>query len=244
MQKSDCIISVEHVSKFFGDKAVLNDVNLFVRKGEFVTILGPSGCGKTTLLRLIAGFQTASEGEISIAGKEITQTPPHKRPVNTVFQKYALFPHLNVFNNIAFGVENATMEQVVEAAKIANAHDFIMETEHGYDTSIGDRGGKLSGGQRQRVSIARAILKNPPILILDEATSALDTESERLVQEALERLMKTRTTIAIAHRLSTIKNADEICVLYEGEIVERGKHEELLEKDGYYKRLNDMQSLS
>ena len=243
MQKSDCIIGVEHVSKFFGDKAVLNDVNLSVRKGEFVTILGPSGCGKTTLLRLIAGFQTASEGVITIAGKDITQTPPHRRPVNTVFQKYALFPHLNVFNNIAFGVENATMEQVIEAAKIANAHDFIMEKEDGYHTNIGDRGSKLSGGQRQRISIARAILKNPPILILDEATSALDTESERLVQEALERLMKTRTTIAIAHRLSTIKNADEICVLYEGEIVERGKHEELLAKNGYYKRLNDMQSL-
>ena len=157
----------------------------------------------------------------------------------------ALVPRISVFiNNIAFGVENATLEQVMEAAKIANAHDFIMETEHGYNTNIGDRGGKLSGGQRQRISIARAILKNPPILILDEATSALDTESERLVQEALERLMKTRTTIAIAHRLSTIKNADEICVLYEGEIVERGRHEALLEKNGYYKRLNDMQSLS
>ena len=147
------------------------------------------------------------------------------------------------FNNIAFGVENATMEQVVEAAKIANAHDFIMEKPEGYNMNIGDRGGKLSGGQRQRISIARAILKNPPILILDEATSALDTESERLVQEALERLMKTRTTIAIAHRLSTIKNADEICVLYEGEIVERGKHEELIELNGYYKRLHDMQQL-
>ena len=147
------------------------------------------------------------------------------------------------FNNIAFGVEGATMEQVVEAAKIANAHDFIMEKPEGYNTNIGDRGSKLSGGQRQRISIARAILKNPPILILDEATSALDTESERLVQEALERLMKTRTTIAIAHRLSTIKNADEICVLYEGEIVERGTHDELIQKNGYYKRLHDMQSL-
>ena len=146
-------------------------------------------------------------------------------------------------NNIAMGRRGATHEEIVAAAKIANAHDFIMETELGYQTNIGDRGGKLSGGQRQRISIARAILKNPPILILDEATSALDTESERLVQEALERLMKTRTTIAIAHRLSTIRNADEICVLYEGEIVERGRHEELLAKDGYYKKLNDMQSL-
>ena len=163
--------------------------------------------------------------------------------IGNVNQEAILFND-TFFNNIAFGVENATMEQVIEAAKIANAHDFIMETELGYQTNIGDRGGKLSGGQRQRISITRAILKNPPILILDEATSALDTESERLVQEALERLMKTRTTIAIAHRLSTIKNADEICVLYEGEIVERGKHEELLEKNGYYKRLNDMQSLS
>ena len=173
-------------------------------------------------------------------------------PHCTAFQWRGLIGNVNqeailfndtFFNNIAFGVENATMEQVVEAAKIANAHDFIMDTEKGYDTNIGDRGGKLSGGQRQRISIARAILKNPPILILDEATSALDTESERLVQEALERLMKTRTTIAIAHRLSTIRNADEICVLYEGEIVERGRHEELLAKDGYYKKLNDMQSL-
>ena len=243
MQESKSIIEVNGVSKFFGEKTALDHVTLNVKKGEFVTILGPSGCGKTTLLRLIAGFQTASEGVITIAGKDITQTPPHRRPVNTVFQKYALFPHLNVFNNIAFGVENATMEQVIEAAKIANAHDFIMEKEDGYHTNIGDRGSKLSGGQRQRISIARAILKNPPILILDEATSALDTESERLVQEALERLMKTRTTIAIAHRLSTIKNADEICVLYEGEIVERGKHEELIELNGYYKRLHDMQQL-
>ena len=163
--------------------------------------------------------------------------------IGNVNQEAILFND-TFFNNITFGVENATMEQVVEAAKIANAHDFIMETEKGYDTMIGDRGGRLSGGQRQRVSIARAILKNPPILILDEATSALDTESERLVQEALERLMKSRTTIAIAHRLSTIKNADEICVLYEGEIVERGTHDELIALNGYYKKLNDMQSLS
>lgn len=162
--------------------------------------------------------------------------------IGNVNQEAILFND-TFFNNIAFGVEGATMEQVVEAAKIANAHDFIMEKPEGYNTNIGDRGSKLSGGQRQRISIARAILKNPPILILDEATSALDTESERLVQEALERLMKTRTTIAIAHRLSTIKNADEICVLYEGEIVERGTHDELIQKNGYYKRLHDMQSL-
>ena len=150
----------------------------------------------------------------------------------------------SIFNNIAFGVENATMEEVIEAAKIANAHEFIVEKEQGYDTNIGDRGVKLSGGQRQRISIARAILKNPPILILDEATAALDTESERIVQEALERLMSSRTTIAIAHRLSTIRNADEIIVMDEGRIVERGKHAELIEKNGYYKKLNDMQSLA
>ena len=198
-----------------------------------------------TLVDLLPRYHDIHFGEIRIDGVNIKDFRIHdlRGLIGNVNQEAILFND-TFFNNIAFGVENATMEQVVEAAKIANAHDFIMETEHGYDTSIGDRGGKLSGGQRQRVSIARAILKNPPILILDEATSALDTESERLVQEALERLMKTRTTIAIAHRLSTIKNADEICVLYEGEIVERGKHEELLEKDGYYKRLNDMQSLS
>ena len=191
------------------------------------------------------GYHDVQLGEITIDGVNIKNFRIHdlRALIGNVNQEAILFND-TFFNNIAFGVENATMEQVVEAAKIANAHDFIMETELGYQTNIGDRGGKLSGGQRQRISIARAILKNPPILILDEATSALDTESERLVQEALERLMKTRTTIAIAHRLSTIKNADEICVLYEGEIVERGKHEELLEKNGYYKRLNDMQSLS
>ena len=179
-----------------------------------------------------------------IDGKNVNSVSIHslRSLIGNVNQEAILFND-SFYNNITFGVENATMEQVIEAAKIANAHDFIMETEKGYDTMIGDRGGRLSGGQRQRVSIARAILKNPPILILDEATSALDTESERLVQEALERLMKSRTTIAIAHRLSTIKNADEICVLYEGEIVERGKHEELIALNGYYKKLNDMQSL-
>ena len=185
-----------------------------------------------------------SGGEVLIDGKNIKTVGISKLRslIGNVNQEAILFND-TFYNNITFGVEHATMEQVVEAAKIANAHDFIMESEHGYDTMIGDRGGRLSGGQRQRVSIARAILKNPPILILDEATSALDTESERLVQEALERLMKTRTTIAIAHRLSTIRHADEIYVLYEGEIVERGQHDELIAKNGYYKRLYDMQQL-
>ena len=208
-----------------GKKEVLQHINLTVPKGK-------------------PRYHDVQEGAITIDGVSIkdVRISDLRSLIGNVNQEAILFND-TFFNNIAFGVENATMEQVIEAAKIANAHDFIMEKEDGYHTNIGDRGSKLSGGQRQRISIARAILKNPPILILDEATSALDTESERLVQEALERLMKTRTTIAIAHRLSTIKNADEICVLYEGEIVERGKHEELLAKNGYYKRLNDMQSL-
>jgi len=218
-----------------GKREVLKHVNLMVPKGQTIALVGQSGSGKSTLVDLLPRYH-----DVNIKNFRIHDL---RALIGNVNQEAILFND-TFFNNIAFGVENATMEQVIEAAKIANAHDFIMETELGYQTNIGDRGGKLSGGQRQRISIARAILKNPPILILDEATSALDTESERLVQEALERLMKTRTTIAIAHRLSTIKNADEICVLYEGEIVERGKHEELLEKNGYYKRLNDMQSLS
>lgn len=228
-----------------GKREVLKHVNMTVPKGQTIALVGQSGSGKSTLVDLLPRYHDVQLGEITIDGVNIKNFRIHdlRALIGNVNQEAILFND-TFFNNIAFGVENATMEQVVEAAKIANAHDFIMETELGYQTNIGDRGGKLSGGQRQRISIARAILKNPPILILDEATSALDTESERLVQEALERLMKTRTTIAIAHRLSTIKNADEICVLYEGEIVERGKHEELLEKNGYYKRLNDMQSLS
>ena len=228
-----------------GKREVLKHINMTVPKGQTVALVGQSGSGKSTLVDLLPRYHDVQLGEITIDGVNIKNFRIHdlRALIGNVNQEAILFND-TFFNNIAFGVENATMEQVVEAAKIANAHDFIMETELGYQTNIGDRGGKLSGGQRQRISIARAILENPPILILDEATSALDTESERLVQEALERLMKTRTTIAIAHRLSTIKNADEICVLYEGEIVERGKHEELLEKNGYYKRLNDMQSLS
>lgn len=227
-----------------GKKEVLQHINLTVPKGKTVALVGQSGSGKSTLVDLLPRYHDVQEGTITIDGVNIkdVRISDLRSLIGNVNQEAILFND-TFFNNIAFGVENATMEQVIEAAKIANAHDFIMEKEDGYHTNIGDRGSKLSGGQRQRISIARAILKNPPILILDEATSTLDTESERLVQEALERLMKTRTTIAIAHRLSTIKNADEICVLYEGEIVERGKHEELLAKNGYYKRLNDMQSL-
>lgn len=228
-----------------GTRQVLKDINLTIPKGKTIALVGQSGSGKSTLVDLLPRYHDIQKGEILIDGINIKNihTANLRSLIGNVNQEAILFND-SFFNNIAFGVENATKEQVITAAKIANAHDFIMETENGYETNIGDRGGKLSGGQRQRVSIARAILKNPPILILDEATSALDTESERLVQEALERLMKTRTTIAIAHRLSTIKNADEICVLYEGEIVERGKHDELLAKNGYYKRLNDMQSLA
>ena len=193
---------------------------------------------------LVPRYHDVGEGELLIDGKNVKDVSIHslRALIGNVNQEAILFND-TFYNNITFGVENATMEQVIEAAKIANAHDFIMETEQGYDTMIGDRGSRLSGGQRQRVSIARAILKNPPILILDEATSALDTESERLVQEALERLMKSRTTIAIAHRLSTIRGADEIYVMHEGEIVEHGTHKELIALNGYYKRLNDMQSL-
>lgn len=228
-----------------GRREVLKHVNLTVPCGRTIALVGQSGSGKSTLVDLLPRYHDVQQGEILIDGTNVKDVRIRdlRSLIGNVNQEAILFND-TFFNNIAFGVEGATMEQVTAAAKIANAHDFIMETPDGYNTNIGDRGGKLSGGQRQRISIARAILKNPPILILDEATSALDTESERLVQEALERLMKTRTTIAIAHRLSTIRNADEICVLYEGEIVERGRHEELLALNGYYKRLNDMQSLN
>ena len=223
---------------------VLRGINLTVEKGKTIALVGQSGSGKSTLVDLVPRFHDVTGGSITIDGRDIRDISIRdlRALIGNVNQEAILFND-TIFNNISFGVEGATMEQVIEAAKIANAHEFIMESEQGYDTIIGDRGCRLSGGQRQRLSIARAILKNPPILILDEATSALDTESERLVQEALERLMKSRTTIAIAHRLSTIKHADEICVMLEGEIVERGTHESLLAKGGYYKRLNDMQSL-
>lgn len=222
---------------------VLKGINLTIPKGKTVALVGQSGSGKSTLVDLLPRFYDLTEGSIAIDDTDIRQVKlvDLRGLMGNVNQEAILFND-TFFNNIAFGVEGATREQVEEAAKIANAHDFIMASEHGYDTNIGDRGGKLSGGQRQRISIARAILKNPPILILDEATSALDTESEHLVQEALENLMRNRTTIVIAHRLSTIKNADEICVMHEGEIVERGCHEDLLKLDGYYKRLCDMQS--
>lgn len=225
-------------------KDVLKHINLTVPKGKTVALVGQSGSGKSTLVDLIPRFHDVKKGEVLIDGKNVKKLriSDLRALIGNVNQEAILFND-TFYNNITFGVDNASMEQVIEAAKIANAHDFIMETEHGYDTMIGDRGGRLSGGQRQRISIARAILKNPPILILDEATSALDTESERLVQEALERLMKSRTTIAIAHRLSTIRNADVIHVLYEGEIVESGQHDELIAKGGYYKRLYDMQQL-
>jgi ATP-binding cassette, subfamily B, bacterial MsbA len=236
-------IEFRNVSFKYDSQWVLQDINLTIQRGKTVALVGQSGSGKSTMVDLIPRYYDVNEGEILIDGVNVKDTTLHdlRSIMGNVNQEAILFND-TFFNNISFGVENATMEQVIEAAKIANAHEFIMNSEDGYNTKIGDRGGKLSGGQRQRVSIARAILKNPPILILDEATSALDTESERMVQEALENLMMNRTTIAIAHRLSTIKNADEICVLHEGRIVERGKHEELLALNGYYKKLCDMQS--
>lgn len=237
-------IEFRNVSFKYDTKWILRNINLTIEKGKTIALVGQSGGGKSTLVDLIPRYYDVQEGEVLIDGINVKDLGIHdlRQLIGNVNQEAILFND-SFFNNISFGVEGATMEQVAEAAKIANAYDFIMASEHGFDTNVGDHGGRLSGGQRQRVSIARAILKNPPILILDEATSALDTESERLVQDALERLMKTRTTVAIAHRLSTIKSADEIYVIHEGQIVENGTHEQLIAANGYYKKLNDMQSL-
>lgn len=237
-------IEYKNISFRYNEDWVLKNINLTIEKGKTVALVGQSGSGKSTLVDLLPRFYDVERGEITIDGTNIKnlKLSDLRAYMGNVNQEAILFND-TIFNNITFGVENATLEQVVEAAKIANAHEFITALEEGYQTNIGDRGGRLSGGQRQRISIARAILKNPPILILDEATSALDTESEKLVQEAIERLMKTRTTIVIAHRLSTIRSADEICVMQDGEIVERGKHDELLALNGVYRKLHDMQSL-
>ena len=234
-------ITIQNLNKHFGSFHALKNINLNVPTGKLVSLLGPSGCGKTTLLRIIAGLENADGGQILFDGQDVTAKHVRERKVGFVFQHYALFRHMNVFDNVAFGLtvlpksERPSKEQirtkVEELLKLVQLSHLAKSYPH-----------QLSGGQRQRISIARAILKNPPLLILDEATSALDTESERLVQEALERLMRNRTTIVIAHRLSTIRRADEICVMHEGEIVERGRHEELLALDGYYKRLCDMQT--
>ena len=235
-------IEYRNVTFAYDDKVVLNNVSLTIPKGKTIALVGQSGSGKTTFVDLLPRFYDVNEGQILIDGADLRDLKLHdlRDLMGNVNQEAILFND-TIFNNIAFGVDNASMPEVIAAAKVANAHDFIIETEHGYDTVIGDRGSKLSGGQRQRLSIARAILKNPPVLILDEATSALDTESERLVQDALENLMKNRTSVVIAHRLSTVRNADLICVFHEGEIIERGTHDELIKLNGRYKHLHSMQ---
>jgi subfamily B ATP-binding cassette protein MsbA len=235
-------IEYRNVTFAYDEKVVLNNVSLKIEKGKTIALVGQSGSGKTTFVDLLPRFYDVIGGQILIDGIDLRELKLHdlRDLMGNVNQEAILFND-TIYNNIAFGVENTTMAEVIAAAKVANAHDFIIETEHGYDTIIGDRGSKLSGGQRQRLSIARAILKNPPVLILDEATSALDTESERLVQDALENLMKNRTSIVIAHRLSTVRNADLICVFHEGEIIERGTHDELIKLNGRYKHLHSLQ---
>ena len=224
-------------------KQVLKDINLTIPKGKMIALVGQSGSGKSTFVDLLPRFYDVRQGEICVDGTDIRNFALYdlRELMGNVNQDPILFND-TIYNNIAFGVENTTQEAVENAAKIANAHEFILQTEHGYQTVIGDRGSKLSGGQRQRLSIARAVLKNPPIMILDEATSALDTESEKLVQEALDNLMRNRTSIVVAHRLSTIRNADMICVFHEGKIVEKGNHEELLKLNGIYTKLYSMQN--
>lgn len=243
LEKFEHSINLNNVWFRYGENWVLKNINLEIKKGQTVALVGQSGSGKTTMVDLIPRFYDVTKGSITIDGTDVksVRTTDLRALMGNVNQEAILFND-TIFNNIAFGVENATQEDVERVARIANAHDFIMETENGYQTNIGDRGSRLSGGQRQRISIARALLKNPPILILDEATSALDTESERLVQNAIEQLMKNRTSIVIAHRLSTIKSADLICVVQDGNIVEVGRHDELMAKDGYYRKLNEMQS--
>jgi subfamily B ATP-binding cassette protein MsbA len=235
-------VEYRNVTFAYDEKVVLNNVSLKIEKGKTIALVGQSGSGKTTFVDLLPRFYDVIGGQILIDGVDIRGLKLHdvRDLMGNVNQEAILFND-TIYNNIAFGVENTTTDEVIAAAKVANAHDFIIETEHGYDTVIGDRGSKLSGGQRQRLSIARAILKNPPILILDEATSALDTESERLVQDALENLMKNRTSLVIAHRLSTVRNADLICVFHDGKIVERGTHDELMDMKGKYTKLHKMQ---
>ena len=236
-------ISIENISFKYEDDFVLKNFNLNVHKGETVALVGQSGSGKSTIANLVTRFYDVNEGEIKIDGTNIKDISKKslRGLMGLVTQDSILFND-TVKGNISMGTENASDDEIIEAAKIANAHDFIMDLPNGYDTNIGDSGNKLSGGQKQRLSIARAVLKNPPIMILDEATSALDTESERLVQDALEKMMRNRTSIVIAHRLSTIQNADTIVVLQKGEIVEKGGHIELIKKNGVYKKLVQMQS--